>query len=44
MTIKKTRKGYKVISHTTGKSFGTYSSLAKAKQRLKQIKYFGGNT
>lgn len=39
--IKKTSKGWKVISHKTGKSFGTYPSKEKAIQRLRQIKYFG---
>ena len=38
--IIKTKKGWKVVSHTTGKSFGIYPSEAKAEQRLKQIKYF----
>ena len=38
--IRKTNKGWKVINHKTGKSFGTYPSKAKAKMRLKQIKTF----
>lgn len=38
--IKKVKGGYKVVSHKTGKSFGTYSSYKKAKERLKQIKRF----
>jgi len=38
--IKKTKAGHKVISHTTGRSFGTYSSKKKAKARLKQIRRF----
>lgn len=39
--IIKTTKGYKVVSHTTGRSFGTYPSRIKAEQRLRQIKSFG---
>lgn len=38
--IKKTKKGWKVVSHQTGRSFGTYPSKQKAEQRLRQIKYF----
>ena len=38
--IRKTKKGWKVVSHKTGKSFGTYSSREKAVQRLRQIKRF----
>ena len=36
------KKGGKwcVVSHTTGKSFGCYSSEAAAKKRLKQIQHF----
>lgn len=39
--IIKTKKGYKVVSHTTGRSFGTYPTKKKAEKRLKEIKYFG---
>jgi hypothetical protein len=39
--IKKTKKGWKVISHTTGRSFGIYKTKKLALKRLKQIKYFG---
>lgn len=39
MTIRKTRKGWKVLSHS-GKSFGVYSSWAKAVKRLRQIEWF----
>lgn len=39
--IRKVRRGWKVISHRTGRSFGTYPSRRKAIQRLKQIKFFG---
>jgi len=38
--IRKTPKGYKVVSHTTGRSFGTYRSKAQAQKRLRQIEYF----
>lgn len=40
MTIKKTNKGYEVKSETTGRSFGTYSSLKGAEERLRQIETF----
>lgn len=39
--IRKTKQGFKVVSHTTGRSFGTYPSRPKALARLRQIKYFG---
>jgi|GEM_PF-5935320 len=39
--IVKTKKGYKVISHTSGKSFGTYKRKSDAVKRLLQIKLFG---
>lgn len=38
--IRKTKDGYKVVSHQTGKSFGTYPTKAGAEKRLKQIKRF----
>lgn len=38
--IKKTDKGYEVLSEKTGKSFGTYKSLRGANHRLGQIEYF----
>ena len=31
--IKKTKKGFRVISHQTGKNLGTYSSKKKADKR-----------
>lgn len=36
--IRKTSGGYKVISHQTGKSFGTYPTKAQAQKRLQQMK------
>jgi hypothetical protein len=39
--IRKVRGRYKVLSHTTGRSFGTYKTKAEAKKRLRQIKMFG---
>lgn len=39
--IRKVKGGYKVVSHRTSKSFGTYPSYKKAKERLRLIKYFG---
>jgi hypothetical protein len=38
--IRKTKKGYKVVSHQTGRSFGEYSSRKDAEERLRQIKVF----
>ena len=38
--IVKSKGGYKVRSHTSGRSFGTYKSRAGAERRLKQIRYF----
>lgn len=36
---------YRVVSHTSGRNFGTYphtaSGLKKAKERLRQVKFFG---
>lgn len=31
---------WKVISHTSGRSFGTYRSKAQAIARLKQLQFF----
>lgn len=39
--IRKTKQGYKVVSHKTHRSFGVYPSRKKAIQRLRQIKFFG---
>lgn len=39
--IRKTKHGYKVFSHRTGKLFGIYPSRKKAEQRLRQMQYFG---
>jgi len=38
--IKKTEKGYEVLSEKTGRSFGTYKSLRGAKHRLGQLEYY----
>jgi len=38
--VKKVGSQYKVISHTSGKSMGSYPSKAQAWKRLAQIKYF----
>jgi len=38
--IRKVKSGYKVVSHKTGKSFGTYKTKKQAQKRLKQIKRF----
>ena len=40
--IKKINGKYVVKSHTTGMIMGTYKTKTEAKNRLKQIKYFGG--
>lgn len=34
-------KGYCVLSHQTGKSFGCYPTKAAAEKRLAQVKMFG---
>lgn len=39
--IKKTKSGYEVVSHTTGRNLGKYKTKNEAKERLKQVKYFG---
>lgn len=31
---------YRVVSETTGRSFGTYDTLAEAKHRLRRIEIF----
>ena len=38
--IRKVKAGWKVVSHQTGKSFGTYKTKAAAERRLTQIKRF----
>ncbi len=38
--IVKTKGGWTVKSHTTGRSFGTYSSRAAAERRLRMIQWF----
>ena len=38
--IKKSAKGYTVVSHQTGKSFGSYPTKKAARKRLRQIKRF----
>lgn len=38
--IKKINSKYAVLSETTGRSFGSYRTLAEAKQRLRQIEFF----
>jgi hypothetical protein len=38
--IVRVKKGYKVVSHQTRKSFGTYPSRAQAEARLAQIRRF----
>lgn len=40
--IRKVKGGYKVVSHQTGKSFGTFKSKTAAQKRLAQIKKFKG--
>lgn len=39
--IKKTKIGYEVVSHKTGKCLGKYKTKKEAEERLKQIKYLG---
>lgn len=38
--IRKVKEGYKVVSHQSGKSFGTYKTQAQAQKRLEQIQMF----
>jgi hypothetical protein len=38
--IKRLGRKYVVVSEATGRSFGTYDTLAEAKQRLRQIEIF----
>jgi hypothetical protein len=39
--IKKTSKGYKVVSEKTGRNLGgPYKTMAEAKKRLKQVEFF----
>lgn len=38
--IKKVKGKYVVLSETTGRRFGTYSTLEEAKKRLRQIEFF----
>lgn len=39
--LKKVIGGWEVLSHTTGRSFGTYKTKREAQKRLRQIKMFG---
>lgn len=38
--IKRVGGKFVVLSETTGRRFGTYDTLAEAKQRLRQIEFF----
>jgi hypothetical protein len=38
--IKKIKGNYTVLSEHTGRSFGSYKTLAEAKKRLRQVEYF----
>ena len=38
--IKKTKKGYRVVSEKTGRNLGESKTLAGAKKRLRQVEYF----
>jgi len=38
--IKKVKNSYVVVSEKTGRSFGTYKTMAAAKKRLRQIEFF----
>jgi len=39
MTIRKTKSGYRVVSHS-GKNMGDVKTKAAAKKRLRQVEYF----
>jgi hypothetical protein len=38
--IKKIKGKYVVLSEKTGRSFGSYSTLAEARKRLGQVEFF----
>ena len=38
--IQRLGRKYRVVSETTGRSFGTYDTLAEATRRLRQIEMF----
>jgi len=38
--IKKVNGKYVVLSEKTGRSFGTYNTLAEARRRLRQVEFF----
>jgi hypothetical protein len=38
--IRKTRSGYRIVSHKTGRNMGTYKSRKQAVKRLRQIKHY----
>lgn len=38
--IRRVKGGYRVVSHQTGRNFGTYRTKAQAQRRLAQIKRF----
>lgn len=38
--IKKIGNQFRVVSHTTGRNLGTYTSRKKAEVRLKQVQMF----
>lgn len=38
--IRKIGSKYVVISHTTGRKLGSYSSRAQAEKRLRQVRFF----
>jgi hypothetical protein len=38
--IKKIKGKYVVLSETTGRKFGTYSTKSDAERRLRQVEYF----
>ena len=40
IVIKKIKGKYVVMSETTGRSFGSYKTIAEAKHRLAQVEFF----
>lgn len=40
VVIKKVKGKYAVLSETTGRSLGSYRTLAEAKRRLQQVEFF----
>lgn len=40
MSIIKVKNGYRLVSKSTGRNLGTFSTLAQAKKRERQVQFF----